>query len=416
MALLLKGCRFVVTQDQSRRILEKTDVRISDNKISKVGKGLNPEGAEVIDGSNSLVMPGLINTHTHIAMAKQRGIADDIVLEEFLRKTGEVDAKMKEKDVYEGALSGCLESIKFGTTCFNDLYYFEDEIAKAALKLGLRANLAWACLDKEMTTQKGDPVKNCESFVKRWQAKEELITPEVGMQGVYVTSDETYRRAAELAEKYDVKTHGHLSETRKEVYDCVKNTGKRPPEVLESAGILNERLTAAHCVWLTKREMDKLAKAGVNPSHNPTSNLKLSSGGLAPVPEMLERGTNVCLGTDSVASNNNLDMFKEMKLAAMLHANAKWDARLVPAQTALDMATVNGAKALGINAGSIEEGKLADILISDLRKSHLNPINNIVSNIVYSMNGGDVDTVIINGKIVMKDREVENEEKILKNV
>jgi len=161
--------------------------------------------------------------------------------------------------------------------------------------------------------------------------------------------------------------------------------------------------------------MDLLAKKGVSPSHNPTSNLKLASGGLSPVPELLERGVNVTLGTDSCASNNNLDLFKEMKLAALLHKNAKWDATLVPAQKALDMATVNGAKALGINAGSIEVGKLADLIIIDLRKPHLTPTNkeNLISNIVYSMQGGDVDTSIINGRVVMRDRRVENEDRII---
>jgi 5-methylthioadenosine/S-adenosylhomocysteine deaminase len=413
MSLLLKNCRFVITQDKARKVLEKIDVLVEGNIISKIGKKL--AGDEVIDCSRSLVMPGLINTHTHISMTKLRGVADDCVLEEFLEKTYEIDSKLKEKDVYEGALLGCLESIKYGTTCFNDLYYFEDEIAKAAVELGLRANLAWACLDKEMTTQKGDPVNNCEAFVKRWQGKNELVTPEVGIQGVYVTNSETYARAKGLSEKYDVNVHTHLSETRKEVYDCVKQTGKRPVELLDGIGLLSKRVTAAHCVWLTKPEMNILAKCSVNVSHNPTSNLKLSSGGLAPVPELLERGVNVSLGTDSCASNNNLDLCKEMKLAAMLHANAKWDSRLIPAQTALDMATINGAKALGINAGSIEEGKLADILIVNLDKPNLAPINNLISNIVYSMNGNDVDSVIINGKVIMHERKVKNEEKIIQN-
>jgi 5-methylthioadenosine/S-adenosylhomocysteine deaminase len=412
MSLLLKNCRYVVTQDVNRKVLENVDVSISGSDIKEIGRNLKSEG-ESIDCSHSLVMPGLINTHTHIAMAKQRGIADDIVLEDFLEKTGQIDAKMQRKNVYEGALLGCVESIKFGTTCFNDLYYFEDEIAKAAIETGMRANLSWACLDKEMSTQKGDPVNNCEKFIKGWKGKEDLISPGVGIQGVYVTSEETYSRAAELAEKHDVKTHGHLSETRKEVYDCAKKTGKRPVELLDDAGMLNQRLTAAHCVWLTKPEMNTLAKAEVSPSHNPTSNLKLASGGIAPVPEMLERGSNVCLGTDSVASNNNLDMFKEMNLAATIHGNAKWDARLVPAQSALDMATINGAKALGINAGSIEEGKLADIIIADLRRPHLKPINSIISNIVYSMGGSDVDISIINGEMVMRGRVVQDEDKII---
>jgi len=411
MSLLLKNCRFLVTQNPKRDIVEDTDVLIEENGISRIGRGL--KGNEIIDCSKSLVMPGLVNTHTHISMTGLRGVADDVILEDFLKKTYAIDSKLTEKDVYEGALLGCLESIKFGTTCFNDLYYFEDEIAKAAVELGLRANLAWAVLDKDKTTQKGDPADNCEGFVKRWKGKNELVTPEVGVQGVYSASEETYVRANDIAKKHGLRKHTHLSETRKEVYDHVKKSGKRPVEFLDGIGFLDDKTTAAHCVWLTKREMDIIAKKGVNLSHNPTSNLKLASGGLAPVPEMLERGVNVCLGTDSCASNNNLDLFKEMKLAALLHKNAKWDATLVPAQTALDMATINGAKALGINAGSIEEGKLADILIIGLRKPHLAPMNDVVSNIVYSMSGSDVDTSIINGKVVMGNRVVENEFKII---
>ncbi len=418
MSLLLKNCRFLVTQNPKRQVVEGADVLLEGNKVSKVKVGKNLKGDETIDCSSSLVMPGLVNTHTHISMTKLRGVADDCVLEDFLEKTYKIDSKLTEKDVYEGALLGCLESIKFGTTCFNDLYYFEDEIAKAAIETGLRANLAWAVLDKEMTTQKGDPVDNCEGFVKRWKGKNDLITPEVGVQGVYVTSKETYERADGIAKKHGLRKHTHLSETRKEVYDQVKKTGKRPVEFLNGVGFLDNKTVAAHCVWLTKAEMDTLAKKGVSPSHNPTSNLKLASGGLAPVPEMLERGINVTLGTDGCASNNNLDLFKEMKLAALLHKNAKWDATLVPAQTALDMATVNGAKALGINAGSIEEGKLADIIIVKLDKPHLVPMDkgNIISNIVYSMEGGDVDTSVINGRVVMRDRSVANESKIINRV
>lgn len=387
---------------------------IDGSRIAKIGRGL--KGGDVIDCSGSLVMPGLVNTHTHISMAKMRGIADDVVLEDFLKKTYAIDSRLTEKDVYEGALLGCLESVKFGTTCFNDLYYYEDGIAKAAIELGLRANLAWACLDKDKSTQKGDPVKNCEEFVKRWKGKNELVTPEVGVQGVYAASKETYGRADEIAKRHGLRKHTHLSETRKEVYDHVKKTGKRPAEFLDEIGFLDSKTIAAHCVWLTKSEMDRIAERNAHPSHNPTSNLKLASGGLAPVPEMLERGINVSLGTDSCASNNSLDLFKEMKLAALLHKNAKWDARLVPAQAALDMATVNGAKALGINAGSIDEGKLADIIVIGLRKPHLLPVNDIISNVVYSMGGNDVDTSIINGEVVMRDRVVENEFKIIEKL
>jgi 5-methylthioadenosine/S-adenosylhomocysteine deaminase len=414
MSLLLKDCRFVATQDKERSILEKRDILIEGSRISKIEKNLSGEGCdEIIDCSKSLVMPGLINTHTHIAMSSMRGLADDVVLEEFLEKTYLADSRMGEREVYSGALLGCLESVSFGTTTIADLYYSEDQIAKAAVQTGMRANLAWAILDKDKTTQKGDPVNNCESFVRKWGKKSELVTPGVGVQGVYAASEETYMRAKDIAERYGLKTHTHLSETRSEVYEHVKRAGMRPVEWLDKIGFLDGKLTAAHCVWLTKSEMDMLAKKGVSPSHNPTSNLKLASGGLCPVPKLIERGANVCLGTDSCASNNNLDMFSEMKLAAILHKNAKWDATLVSAQQAFDMATINGAKALGINSGSIEVGRLADLIIVNLDKPHLVPTNNLVSNIVYSMQGSDVDTSIIDGKVVMADKKMENSFKIL---
>jgi 5-methylthioadenosine/S-adenosylhomocysteine deaminase len=414
MSLLLKNCRFLVTQNRRRQILEGTDVLIEGTKISRIGGNLRAD--EVLDCSNSLVMPGLINSHTHIAMTLLRGIADDVKLEDFLKKTFAIDSKMTGEDVYAGALLGCIESIRFGTTCFNDLYYFEDEIARAAEVTGIRCSLAWAVLNKEFTTQKGEPLKNCERFIKDWKGKSELIKPAVGPEGVYVCSEETYKSAMDLSEKYKVDLHTHLSETRKEVYDHVKNTGKRPVEWLEGIGFLNSRLTAAHCVWLTKREMDTIAKRRVRVSHNPTSNLKLASGGLAPVPELSEMGVSVSLGTDSCASNNNLDMFKEMKLAALLHKNCKWDATLIPAQRALDMATIEGAKALDVKVGSIEEGMLADLIVIHLNKPHLNPISkaNVISNIVYSMCGADVDTSIIGGKIVMRDRVIKGESEAIK--
>jgi len=420
MSLILKDCRYLLTQDSKRRVLRGVDVLIEDKKIARVGKGLEAKSSgdpEVIDCSDSVVMPGLVNTHTHIAMSLFRGVADDVKLDDFLKKTYALDAKFGEKDVYRGALLGCLEAIKFGTTTFNDLYYSEDQIAKAAVRLGMRASLAWAVLDKEFTTQKGDPLKNCARFIADWTGKSELITPAVGLQGVYVCSEETYSGANGLAEKEDTQLHTHLSETRKEVYDHVKKTGKRPVEFLDDINFLSDRIVAAHCVWLTKREMDTLAKSGVKVSHNPTSNLKLASGGLCPVLELLERKVCVSLGTDSVASNNSLDLFKEMRLASLLQKNYKWDATLVPAQAALDMATIDGARALGMadKIGSIEEGKLADIIIIGLAdKPHLTPVHSIVSNIVFSASGSDVDTSIINGRVVMRDRAVEGEKTIIR--
>lgn len=414
MSIVLKNARIIVTQDEKRNIVSNKDILIEEGKISQIGDRL--DGDDEIDCSRSLVMPGLINTHTHIAMTRLRGIADDVVLDEFLEKTFAIDSKQNKQDVYRGALLGCLESIKFGTTTFHDLYYFEDMIAKASDELGIRAVLSWAVLDREMTTQKGDPIDNCDKFISDWKKKSPLINPNVGVQGVYVSSEETYHRAAELSKKHGVGIHTHLSETRKEVYDNVKKTGMRPVEWLDEMGILRSGLTAAHCVWLTKPEIAMLAKTGTGVSHNPTSNLKLASGGLCPVPELVCAGACVSLGTDGCSSNNNLDLFKEMKLAALLHKNAKWDAKLIPAQKALDMATIEGAGCLGIDSGSIEAGKHADILIVNLDKAHLTPMHDPISNIVYSMEGGDVDTVIIGGKIVMKDRVVEGEFNILEGL
>lgn len=405
MSLLLENCRFLLTQDANRKIHESVDLLIEDSKIAEIGKGLKAD--ESIDCSRFAVMPGLINTHTHTAMTLFRGIADDVKLEDFLDKTYNLDSKLTRSAVHKGALLGCLESLSFGTTTFNDLYYFEDEIAKASAEAGIRAQLSWAVLDEEMTTQDGNPVRNCADFISSWKGKSELITPSVGVQGVYVASEETFSSAKGLAEKEDVNLHMHLSETRKEVYDHVKKTGKRPVEWLDEIGFLNDRLLAAHGVWLTKAEMRKLAEKEVKVSHNPTSNLKLASGGLCPVPELQNAGVNVSLGTDGCASNNNLNLFKEMKLASILQKNAKWDATLMPAQKALDMATIDAAKALGMNIGSLEIGKEADIILIDLSKPHMNPIygKGVVSNIIYSALGSDVNTTIVSGKVVFQEGE-----------
>ncbi|MBN2518848.1 MAG: amidohydrolase [Candidatus Altiarchaeota archaeon] len=411
MPLLLKNCRYVLTQDKNRRVLENVDILVDEDRISKIAPRIKADCDEIIDCKGNVAMPGLINTHTHIAMTLFRGVADDVKLEDFLKKTHELDSRFKKDHVYLGALLGCVESVKFGTTFYNDLYYSADEIAKASVESGIRASLAWPVLDREYTTQKGDPLKNADSFIKDWSGKSVLVSPAVGPQGVYVCSQETYARAKELSKKHKTILHTHLSETRKEVYGHVKKTGKRPAEWLDEIGFLGANVVAAHCVWLTKKEMELLAGSSVKVSHNPTSNLKLASGGIAPVSELLDREVCVSLGTDSCASNNNLDLFKEMKLASLLQKNYKWDATLLPAQKALDMATIEGARSLGReqDLGSLEEGKKADIILINLRKPHLLPVHGnsgLVSNLVYSSSGSDVGTVLVNGQIVMKDREI----------
>lgn len=403
MSLLLRN-GLLVTQDSSRRIV-RGNVLVEGNRIAAVGVTA-ASADEVIDCEGCAVLPGLINGHQHAANTLLRGVADDIPLEEMLEKSFAIDAKFTRRDVQLGALLGCLEMLRSGTTSFQDLFYWEDEVARAVRESGIRGFLAWVTLDEAFTTQHGNPVRNAEAFVTKHQG-DPLVTPSVGVQGVYAASEETFLRAKEVADRHGVRLHAHLSETRKEVYDHLTKTGLRPAEWLEKIGFLGPRLNVAHGVWLTINEIRALARAGASVTHCPVSNMKLASGGVAPVPEMREAGIPVALGTDSALSNNSADLFAEMKTAALLHKSSRWDARAVPAQTALDMVTIDAAKALGVSAdlGSIEPGKLADLAVVPLRRPHTTPFYpaNVISHLVYSARGSDVQTTIVDGRVVMAD-------------
>jgi 5-methylthioadenosine/S-adenosylhomocysteine deaminase len=386
----------------------KGDVLIEGNRISGVGHAkARPD--DVIDASGCIVMPGMINCHTHVSMALMRSVADDVKLEQFLDKTFVIDAKRTPEDVGIGAALGCIEMARTGTTTLLDFYYSEDVIAKAVEKIGLRGYLGWTVLDEKFTTQKGKPINNCENFIKAHKNKP-LIKPIISVQGVYVCSDETFMQARELARKENTFCQYHLSETRYEVYEHKKKTGKRPVEHLASIGFLAKGDMAAHCAWVTINEVRELAKAGVNVAHCPTSNMKLASGGVAPVPEMLAEGVGVCLGTDGCSSNNSLDMFLEMKFASLMHKAHKWDATVLSAQKVLDMATVDAAKAIGAEKelGSIEPGKKADLVIIDARKAGMVPTrpDNVVANLVYASAGHAVRDTIVDGRAVLRDGKI----------
>ena len=381
---------------------------IDGERIVKVGE-VREKADETIDCSHSIVMPGLINTHGHVAMSLMRSSADDLHLHDFLARTFSIDAERTREDVYWGAMLGILEMLRTGTTSFVDLYYWEDEVAKAVKGTGIRGFLAWVTLDSSLSTQEGDPIGNAEHFLRSHREKERVY-PMVGVQGVYVASKETWLAARELALEYRTMTHFHLSETRKEVYEHRAKTGKRPAEWLDDIGFLGEESLAAHGVWLTVNEIRRLARRGAKVSHNPSSNMKLATGGYAPLPEMFREGVVVSLGTDGCATNNNLDMFEEMKFAALMHKAHRWDAEVIPAQRALDMATIDGARALRMEdeIGSVEEGKKADIIVLNGRVPEAVPLTpaTVVPNIVYSMRGDAVEHSIIDGKIVMRDRKV----------
>ena len=385
------------------------DVLVEEGRIVSVGSS-DLSADEVIDCTRCAIVPGLINLHNHVPNTLLRGVADDVPLEEMLPKAAVIDAKLTRRDVQVGALLGCVEMIRSGTTSFHDLFYWEDEVARAVRESGIRGFLSWVTLDESRTTQHGSPVKNAEAFVAK-QKGDPLVTPSVGVQGVYAASEETCTKAKEIADRHQVRLHMHLSETRGEVEHHRKETGHRPIAWLEKIGFLGPGLTAAHCVWVTINEVRTLARHGVSVAHCPVSNMKLASGGVAPVPEMLREGVVVGLGTDSPISNNAMDVFADMKIASLLHKATRWDARAMPAQAVLDLATIGAARALHVDSelGSIEVGKRADLAVVSLQGAHTTPFypETLISQLVYSCRGSDVRATIVDGQILMADRVVQ---------
>jgi 5-methylthioadenosine/S-adenosylhomocysteine deaminase len=396
----------IVTQDAGRRVI-RGDVRVEDGRFASVGERASAEGAEVIDASGYAIVPGFVNTHGHVAMALLRGIADDRDLSGFLETLFAVDAHRTEADVEAGAMAGIAEMLLSGTTSFLDLYYFEDAVARACERLGIRGFLGWAVLDPELTTQKGRPLDNARGFIERWKGRGR-ISPLVAPQGVYVCGRETWLGAKALADSTGTLCHFHLSETRREVHEHETKTGARPPIWLEEIGFFGPRMVAAHAVWMTKREIEILAKHGVGVAHCPSSNLKLATGGVAPVVEMRSAGVRVGLGTDSAASNNALSMLREMHLAGLVQKNQQWDAAALSAQELLDLATIEGAALLGRSAdlGSIEPGKRADFSLVRLDHPTVLPAwpEALVSHLAYSASEEAIDSVYIEGECLVRHR------------
>ena len=385
------------------------DLRVEGGRISSVGDGGNGPADEVVDASGFAIVPGFVNAHTHVAMNLLRGIADDRDLAGFLETLFAVDAHRTEADVEAGARAGVAEMLLSGTTSFLDLYYFEDAVARAVEALGIRGFLGWAVLDPELTTQKGVPVDNARRFIERWK-DHPLVSPLVAPQGVYVCGKETWLRAKEVAEKEGTLLHYHLSETRREVHEHQDKTGRRPVVWLEEIGFLGPRSVAAHGVWLTGEEIDLLSRRSVGVAHCPSSNLKLASGGVAPVVELRAAGATVGLGTDSVASNNSLSMLREMHLAGLVQKNQRWDASVLSAQELLDLATLDGARLLGRShdLGSLEVGKQADFSLFRLDHPTLFPARPeaVVSHLAYSASEEAVDSVYVAGVPVVRHRSL----------
>jgi 5-methylthioadenosine/S-adenosylhomocysteine deaminase len=355
-------------------------------------------------------MPGLINSHIHAPMALFRGLADDLPLKKWLEEyIFPVEAKwVHEEFVYWGTLLAIAEMLRSGTTTFADGYFFEEQVAQAVRQSGMRSLLGQGVLDFPTpdSPSPAESLKKAEAFIEAY-TDSPLIRATIFPHSVYTCSPVLLKRCKELADRHGLPMVIHVAETRSEVEEISKKYGKTPVHYMESLGILSPSLIACHCVWLTEAEMDLLARRGVKVAHNPESNMKLASG-VAPVPELLARGVTVGLGTDGCASNNNLDLFQEMDSAAKLHKVHRLDPTVMPSEVVLEMATLGGAKVVGLEKeiGSLEVGKKADIIILDLNRPHLQPIYSIISHLVYSATGADVRDVIIDGKLIMQDRKL----------
>jgi 5-methylthioadenosine/S-adenosylhomocysteine deaminase len=396
---------WIVTQDPQRKVL-RGDVVIDGERIISVGTEYKGAVDKEIKASGDIVMPGLINTHTHVAMTVMKGAVDDLLFPEFLSKVFKIDSDRTDKDLDIGTRLGCAEMIRSGTTTFVDMYYSEDVIAKAVMDSGIRGVLCWCVLDDEFTTQKGNPLANCKKFYSNFNKKRKIL-PGVGLQGVYVCNEETCRGAKEFSDEKNLPLTFHLSETREEVNNHRKKTGKRPAEWLKDIDVLGKNAIGAHAAWLTMSEVKKMAEAGMSISSCPVSNMKLATGGVAPIPEFKKYGVNVTVGTDGSTTNNSLDLMAEMKTLGLLQKSSRWDPTVAKAQDLLDYATVNAAKAIGMqdSLGSIEKGKYADIVILNGRSPNLRPLlpENIISNIIYSGSSANVKTVVCQGDIVLED-------------
>jgi 5-methylthioadenosine/S-adenosylhomocysteine deaminase len=410
--LLLTG-RYLLTMDAEQTIIEEGGVAIGGETILAVGKAADllsryPQ-AEVVAEPHGLIMPGLVNVHTHAAMSLFRGLADDLPLMQWLQEyIFPVEATLTGELVYQGTLLSVCEMIKSGTTSFCDMYLFADDVARAAAEAGIRAWVGEVLYD--FPSPNYGELENGFTYTRellaRWH-NHPLVTITVDPHAVYTCSPELLARLGAMARDEGALYVIHLAENAEEVHTCRQRYGCTPVEHLESLGLLGSNVVADHCVMLTEGEIALLAKRGVKVAHCPESNLKLASG-IAPVPEMLAAGITVGIGTDGSASNNDVDMFGEMNTAAKVQKLRRMDPTVMAADLTLWAATMGGAGVLGVDGhiGSLEPGKKADCIVLDLDQPHLTPIYHPVSHLVYAARGGDVVHSVINGRLVMRKRKL----------
>ncbi|HPD55927.1 MAG TPA: amidohydrolase [Smithellaceae bacterium] len=411
--LLIAGGKALLLDEQNTH-LDDSAIAIDKSNIIAIGRKNDLLekylAKKIIDASNSLIMPGFVNCHTHAAMTCFRGIADDLELMDWLNNyIFPAEAKNVNKNLaYWGTLLACAEMIKSGTTTFKDMYIFEDETARAAKDAGMRCLVGEVLFDFPSPNVKtpAEGLAYTRMLLEKWM-DDPLVSIIVEPHALYTCSPPLLTEAKKLADEFNAPLGIHLLENKAERAQLQDKFDKGAVLFLKEIGFLDERFIAFHCVCLSEEDINLFAANNCKVVHNPASNMKLASG-IAPVPDMIKGGVTVGLGTDGCASNNNLDMIKDMSLAAKLHKVARLDPTVMDAQTVVRMATIEGVKVLGMEkiTGSLEVGKKADIIIIGLNKPHLTPLYNEYSHLVYAASGADVDTVIINGKIVMENRQL----------
>lgn len=399
----------VLTMNREREIIANGFVAVKDDVIVALGaadEAVNYQAAEVVDARGGIIMPGLVNTHTHIAMSGFRGLADDLELMDWLTKhIFPAEATMRPEHVYQNSLLSCVEMIMSGTTCVNDMYFYAGEVARALKQAGMRGVVGETLYDFDSPNY--GPLENgyaCMRDLIEQYRGDSLIEVAANAHSPYLLAKEGLLKTYAMAEEYDALFSIHVAETQSEVAQIKEKTGFTPVGYLNDLGVLSKRSALAHCVVLNDDDIAVMAKTGASANLCPESNLKLASG-VARAVDMLAAGVTLSLGTDGCASNNDQDMFGEMGLTAKLHKGVTLNPTVMDAYTVLEMATINGAGALGLadKTGSLETGKRADIIIIDTDKPHLTPIYSPVSHLVYAVKGSDVCFTMVNGEILMRD-------------
>ena len=390
---------------------KRQSLLIKNDLIAEISDEIDETNVDkIIDASGKILLPGLVNTHTHLSMTLFRGLADDLSLDSWLNDhIWPMEANLNGDYCYIGALLGAVELIKSGTTTFSDMYFYMEDVARAIDEAGIRAVLSYGMIDfGDAEKREAEIRENLTLFENCNGMADGRIKVFFGPHSPYTASEELLIKVRQLADEYNMGIHIHVSETQKEINDVSEEKGLRPFEYLEKIGFLGPDVVAAHCVWLSDDEIEIIKKHGVKVSHNPCSNMKLASG-ISPVSKLIENDICVSIGTDGASSNNNLDLIEELKTASLLQKVSTLDPNVLNSHEAIAMGTIKGAEALGLSdeIGSIEVGKKADIILVDTNSANMVPDSStLTSNMIYSANGSNVDTTICNGKILMENKKL----------